>query len=62
MRHITVENHGNVWLLRPLSKKGKRWLHRNLQTEPWQWLGKGVAVDQHYIEDILDGMQQEELL
>ncbi len=58
---IRVENHGTVFLIRPISDAGSQWIDDNLQVESWQWLGEAVAVDHHYIMIHVIGMLEDGL-
>lgn len=51
-----VENHGNLFLLHLLSPEARAWVDEHVQTESWQWAGEALAVDQHYIENLVDAM------
>ncbi len=45
-----------MYLITPLTETAKDWISDNVQTEPWQWLRGNLAIDHHYIEDLVDGM------
>jgi hypothetical protein len=51
------ENHGSVFLLRPISPAAFLWIHENLPPDR-QVLGNAVAVEHRYIWAILSGIQE----
>lgn len=38
------------------TEAAKGWIDENVVTEPWQWMGRTLVVDHHYIEDLELGM------
>ena len=54
------ENHGSVFLLRPLNQSAQSWIDKNLPSDA-QWFGNGVAVEHRYIWAILEGIQNDGL-
>jgi hypothetical protein len=54
------ENHGSVFLLRPLNQAAQSWIEENLPSDA-QWFGSGVAVEHRYIWAILEGIQNDGL-
>ena len=54
------ENHGSVFLLRPLNQSAQSWVEENLQSDA-QWFGGGVVVEHRYIWAILEGIQNDGL-
>lgn len=53
---VLVENHGTIFMLRPQTEAAEQWIEDHVQTEGWQWLGKGLAVDHRYAENLVAGM------
>lgn len=51
-----VQHEGSMVLITPDSDADQEWLDENLETEGWQWLGKSLAVDQRFAEDLIEGM------
>ncbi|GAI13109.1 unnamed protein product [marine sediment metagenome] len=49
----------SIYLLKGLSEQAKAWIDKNIIHEPWQMLGDFIAVDHHYIENIVEGMKEE---
>ncbi len=54
------ENHGSIFLLRPLSQPAQSWIEENLPSDAL-WFGNGVVVEHRYIWAILEGIQNEGL-
>ena len=50
------ENHGSLFLLRPISPAAFLWIHENLPADR-QMFVNAVAVEHRYIWAILDGVQ-----
>lgn len=59
MADIQVENGGSIYLLRPLTDRGRQWLRENVQAESWQWFGDGLAVEHRYVADVVEGARAE---
>ena len=53
---VSIENHGSVVLLRPLSDEARLWIDENVQTEGWQWFGDAFAVEPRYVEPLVRGL------
>ncbi len=58
---VRVENEGTIVLVRPLTTEARAWIDENVQTEPWQWFGGGLAVEPRYAHDLVEGMQADGL-
>jgi hypothetical protein len=58
---IIVENHGSIFLIRPVSDTGHDWLDEHVSPEPWQLFGGALAVDPRCAWDIVQGMQADGL-
>jgi len=54
------ENHGSIFLLRPLNQSAQTWIEENLPSDV-QRFGNGVAVEHRYIWPILEGIQNDGL-
>lgn len=50
-----VENHGSIFLLRPLTSSAKDWISENLPNDV-MWFDGAVAIEPRYVCDIIDGM------
>lgn len=59
---VTVRYFGSQFLVTPETPAAKAWVAENVQLEGWQWMGKAFAVDQHFIENLVDGMQADGLV
>jgi len=46
----------SIVVITPLSRAAKDWISENVEAESWQWLGRGLAIDQRYAGDIVSGM------
>lgn len=42
-----------VYLIKPISEGCREWIDENIETEPWQWLGGGLAIEHRYLESTL---------
>ena len=50
-----VENHGTIFLVRPLTEAARDWLAENVSNES-QWFGAALVVEHRYAADLVDGM------
>lgn len=48
-----------MYLIEPITEQVKDWIKDSVVYEPWQWLGNNLAIDHHYIEDLVFGLSQE---
>jgi hypothetical protein len=56
------ENHGNIFLLRPLTPSATSWIEEHLgQNKGYQPYFPTVVVEHRYIADIVDGIQNDGL-
>ncbi len=55
MFDATVENHGSLCLVRPVTDAARDWIRDNVQ-EDAQYLGLALAVEPRYIGALVDGM------
>jgi hypothetical protein len=53
---VVVRNHGTVVLFELRSPAAREWVDENVQTEPWQWLGRSLGVDHRFAGQLTDGM------
>lgn len=49
---ILVENHGTLYLLRPVSSTADEWLR---DVTDGTWFGGALVVEPRYVRDIVDG-------
>lgn len=50
-----VENHGSVFLLRPLTVRAHDWIVAHVADDAL-WFGRALVVEPRYVENIVDGM------
>jgi hypothetical protein len=55
MADFTIENHGSIVLLYPVTDEGKQWAEEYLPSDAMRWAG-AVVVEPRYLADILDGI------
>ena len=58
MNDFTVENHGSIFLVRPLTDEVKGWLNEHV-AEDAQWFGGALAVEHRYVSDLVQGLLNE---
>ena len=51
--HVEIENHGSIFLLRPISDEAKTEMRVYASGPENQWLGDALAVESSYIDDFL---------
>jgi hypothetical protein len=56
-----VENHGSIFLLRPLTESAREWIEERLP-ENRMTFGSAVVVEHRYIVDIVRGVQADGLV
>ncbi len=61
LKSIRVENCGSIILLRPLTKRARKWLEKSCACESWQWFGEALAVEPRMVGAILKGALEEGL-
>lgn len=57
---VLVENHGSIFLFRPLTVAAKDWIAEHVQDDA-QFLGEALAVEHRYAHDLALGMQADGL-
>lgn len=60
MMDFIVENHGSIFLLRPLSEAAREWATKHIPEDAQNW-GDAVVVEHRYIGDIVAGIQADGL-
>jgi hypothetical protein len=55
---FTVEPHGTIVLVRPLTDDVKRWLEENT-AEDAVWFGGALVVEPRYLDDLYHGLVAE---
>ena len=53
LQHVTVEDHGSIYLVRPETDAAREWLTEHTDG---QWFGNALAVEPRYVVDLLDGL------
>lgn len=63
MADISVENHGSIFLLCPLTTYGADWIEQNILNvnEEAQTFGGALVVEPRYLENIVLGMRADGL-
>ena len=56
MTDIQIENHGSLFLFRPITDEGKEWLKESV-SEDAQWFGNALAVEHRYAGDLAEGVE-----
>ena len=51
-----VSNLSCISIVTPTTEKARAWLESNINYEPWQQFGQGVAIDKRSVQLILEGM------
>ena len=59
---VLVENHGSIQIVQPLTPRAWEWTEQHVQYESWQMIGGGVAVDPRMIDEIVQGMTDDDLV
>jgi hypothetical protein len=60
---FVVENHGSIFLLRPLTDAARNWLEEHIgQDNGYQPYFPTVVIDHSYISDIVVGIQNDGLV
>lgn len=53
---FAVENHGSIFLVRPINPEVKNWLVENVSGEN-QWFGGAMVVEPRYVDNLVDGLE-----
>jgi hypothetical protein len=54
-RDLVFENHGSLFLIRPVSDSGKQWLDENVGDENTLTFGGAIVCEPRYVEAIAQG-------
>jgi len=49
---LRFENQFSVVLIRPVTVRGAEWIKERVIVDPWQWLGRAVAVEPNVAAEI----------
>lgn len=50
-----IEDHGSLWLVRPLNDEAHDWLD---EVTDGTWFGGALAVEPRYVQTLADGIEQ----
>ena len=51
---LMVHGHGSIYLLRPISRRGRRWIDTQISADRIEWAG-AIVVEPRYVADIVRG-------
>jgi hypothetical protein len=51
---LLVHGHGSIYLLRPTTRRGRRWIDARITADHTEWAG-AIVVEHRYIGDIVRG-------
>lgn len=60
MADVQIENHGSVYLFRPLTAEAEEWLSEHVSPDATYW-GESLVVEHRYAHDLADGMSSDGL-
>ena len=55
--HFTIEDHGSIVIVQPLSSEAWDWIDEHVFEQTW-W-GGGLVVEPRYVADLVAGMRQD---
>jgi hypothetical protein len=55
---LVFENHGSLFLIRPLSESGQQWLDENVGDENTLTFGGAIVCEPRYVEAIFLGAKE----
>ena len=53
---MRIDDQGTIVVLYPETEDESDWLTENTNAEPWQFLGRGLAIDYRFAEDVITGL------
>jgi len=60
---VLIENHGgSLALFTPMTPAAHQWVEGNVDVEPWQRMGASIACEPRYLDNIIQGMQDDGLV
>ena len=59
---VQVHSDGTMSHFTPITQKAKDWVEENVTLESWQWLGNGFGVEHRYVDDLVRGMVEGDLV
>lgn len=51
---LLVHGEGSIYLLRPTSRRGQRWVDEHISDDRQEWAG-AIVVEHRYIGDLVQG-------
>lgn len=54
---VLVRSEGTVFVFCALTPAAKLWVDENVQSEPWQWFGNALVVEQRFAWGLGQGMK-----
>jgi hypothetical protein len=55
---IRILDEGTLVGFKAISDEASDWIHENVHSEPWQWLGGTLWVDHRFAPMLLDGIAE----
>lgn len=61
--HFELENHGSLFLLRPLTSAAREWMQDHLPVDDpeTQFCGDAIVIEHRFISEIISGVQRDGL-
>lgn len=56
-----LQNAGSFFVLHPRNDAAGQWIDDHVYTEQSQWWGGGIVIEPRYLQDVLDGIEQDDL-
>jgi hypothetical protein len=56
---VSIELHGTIVLIRPLTPQASEWIEENVFIEDWQRFGGAVACEPRYVEPLAIGLHEQ---
>ena len=62
--HFELENHGSLFLLRPLNSAAREWMrdHLPVDSPETQFWGEAIVIESRYLEPIIEGILADRLV
>jgi hypothetical protein len=54
---MIIRNEGSIVLFQPEGDFEYEWLMTSVESEPWQWMGRSLAVDYRMADNLIEGCQ-----
>ena len=58
-KHFQFINHGSIVQIVCLTDEARTWLDEHCESEPWQWMGNTLCVDQRMFAPLHERVQTE---